>query len=82
MTLGDTYIDDYIAKYDLNVYVVDKTDASVDIFKNQEIYLEISGGDDYRAFIKRDAYEYITGKDISTAPKAVRHTSKASAERS
>lgn len=82
MTLGDTYIDDYIAKYDLNVYVVDKADASVDIFKNQEIYLEISGGDDYRAFIKRDAYEYITGKDISTAPKAVRHTSKASAERS
>lgn len=82
MTLGDTYIDDYIAKYDLNVYVVDKTDASVDIFKNQEIYLEISGGSDYRAFIKRDAYEYITGKDISTAPKAVRYTPKNATDRS
>lgn len=78
MTMGDTYIDDYIAKYDLNVYVVDKTDASVDIFKDQEVYLEISGGSDYRAFIKRDAYEYITGKDISTAPTPVRHESKRS----
>lgn len=76
MTLGETYIDDFIAKYDLNVYVVDKTDPSVDIFKNQELYLEISGGENYRAFIERSAYEYITGEDISTAPQAIRHVSK------
>lgn len=75
MSNGETYVDDYIEKYNLNVYIVPKEDAAVDMLKNQEIYLEISGGDGYRAFILRSAYEEITGKDISTAPDAVRHSS-------
>lgn len=78
MHAGDIFFDDYIDKYGFNVFVVPEDDGAIDLLKDAERFLEISGGSGYRAFIAKDAYEEITGKDIKTAPQVQRKPVKSS----
>lgn len=75
---GEIIVDEYVRKYGYNVFIVPKTYNDLNLFKDQNYYFEISGGDGYRAFIKKSAYEEMTGQDIKTAPDPVLYRSKTS----
>ncbi len=53
MAKGDDYIDDYLDKYDFDIVISPKKDSVIGYLQSNDDYVEIPGGDDYRAFAKR-----------------------------